>query len=260
MPYKDTLASVDFVLRRDSAFSYECNACSRCCHNKAIRVGPYEILRLARRLGLTTTQFIERHTEAGGTVLRMRDENDRACIFLDENGCGVHPDRPLACRLYPLARSVDPRGNETFGHLAPHPNTKGVYGLRGSVADYLDRQGVAPFFDMGDRYGAAYRRMVERLEFSTPTNFNGARTVGMTSMRPSQDRRPRRGSISTGQSPNFATPIDDRYRTTLTKPLQSISRPSTPGSRRSKRRISRQTLFGSIRTGKTLKARTPSPA
>jgi Fe-S-cluster containining protein len=171
MPYKDTLASVDFVLRRDSAFSYECNACSRCCHNKAIRVGPYEILRLARRLGLTTTQFIERHTEAGGTVLRMRDENDRACIFLDENGCGVHPDRPLACRLYPLARSVDPRGNETFGHLAPHPNTKGVYGLRGSVADYLDRQGVAPFFDMGDRYGAAYRRMVERLESLDPNEL-----------------------------------------------------------------------------------------
>jgi uncharacterized protein len=32
------------------------------------------------------------------------------------------------------------------------------------VADYLDQQGVAPFFAMGDRYGAVYRRMVDVLE------------------------------------------------------------------------------------------------
>jgi Fe-S-cluster containining protein len=138
MPYKDTLAEVDFNLQRDSAFSYQCNVCSRCCHNKAIRVGAYEILRLARRLGITTTEFIERHTEAGGTVLRMQDENNRGCIFLNQQGCGVHSDRPLACRLYPLARWVDADGTESFGHLTPHPKTEGIYGTSATVADYLD--------------------------------------------------------------------------------------------------------------------------
>ena len=141
-----------------------CHACSRCCHNKAIRVGPYEILRLARRLGMTTTEFIAQHTEAGGTMLRMREENNRACIFLSEKGCGVHPDRPLACRLYPLARWVDPDGQESFGHLVPHPKTEDVYGTGATIGDYLDQQGAAPFFDVGDRYGAVYQRMVERLE------------------------------------------------------------------------------------------------
>jgi uncharacterized protein len=164
MPYKDTLAQVDFALQRESAFSYQCNACSRCCHNKAIRVGPYEILRLARRLGMTTTEFIARHTEAGGTMLRMREENNHACIFLDDKGCSVHPDRPLACRLYPLSRWVDADGRESFGHLTPHPQTAGVYGTSGTVGDYLDKQGVAPFLEMGDRYGAVYQRMLDRLE------------------------------------------------------------------------------------------------
>lgn len=168
MPYRDALAQVDFALQRESAFSYQCNACSRCCHNKAIRVGPYEILRLARRLGMTTTEFIAQHTEAGGTVLRMREENNRACIFLDDKGCSVHPYRPLACRLYPLARAVDPDGHESFGHLTPHPKTEGVYGTSGTVGDYLDKQGVAPFFEMGDRYGAVYQRMVDRLESLDP--------------------------------------------------------------------------------------------
>ena len=172
MPYKDTLADVDFVLPRDGAFSYQCNACSRCCHNKAIRIGPYEILRLARRLGMTTTEFIEQNTEAGGTVLRMQAENSRACIFLNQQGCSVHPDRPLACRLYPLARYVDPDGNETFGHLTPHPNTEGIYGTGAIVADYLDKQGVAPFFEMGDRYGAVYQRMVEVLGSLDPDELD----------------------------------------------------------------------------------------
>ena len=172
MSYSDTLARVDFALKRDSVFSYQCNACSRCCHNKVIRVGPYEILRLARRLGMTTTEFIAQHTEAGGTVLRTHDENNRACIFLNQQGCSVHPDRPLACRLYPLARWVDPDGRESFGHLTPHPKTKGSYGTSATVADYLDEQGVAPFIEMGDRYGVVYQRMVEVLGSLDPEELD----------------------------------------------------------------------------------------
>ena len=129
-------------------------------------MGPYEALRLARRLGLTTTEFFARHTEAGGTVLQTRD--DRSCVFLDERGCSVHPDRPLACRIYPLARWTDPDGNESFGHLEPHPQTAGVYGDKGTVADYLAAQGLAPYFAMGDRYGELYERMVGLLERLEP--------------------------------------------------------------------------------------------
>ena len=199
MPYKDTLADVDYALSREAAFSYRCNACSRCCHNKAIRVGPYEILRLARRLGITTTEFIERHTEAGGTVLRMREENDRACIFLNQQGCSVHPDRPLACRLYPLARWVDPDGNESFGHLTPHPKTEGIYGTGATVADYLDKQGVAPFFAMADRYGAVYQRMVDVLWSLDPDEL---------------DRRPdRRKDVEETASGMAASPWIDIDRT-----------------------------------------------
>jgi Fe-S-cluster containining protein len=162
MAYGDLVSRVDFDMRRDSAFSYACHACNRCCRNKAIRVSPYEILRLARYLGLSTTEFIERHTEAGGTVLRAKANAD--CGFLGERGCSVHPDRPLACRIYPLARWVSPDGAESFGHLTPHPKTEGVYGKSGTVQDYLDHQQLAPFFEMSERYGKLYQRMIDMLE------------------------------------------------------------------------------------------------
>ena len=98
----------------------------------------------------------------------LQTREDRTCVFLDERGCSVHPDRPLACRIYPLARWVDTDGNESFGHLEPHPQTAGVYGDRGTVADYLEAQGLAPYFAMGDRYGVVYERMVDLLERMAP--------------------------------------------------------------------------------------------
>ena len=68
----------------------------------------------------------------------------RGCVFLGPRGCTVHPDRPLACRIYPLARWVAPDGDESFGHLEPHPQTAGLYGTRGTVDDYLTSQGLPP--------------------------------------------------------------------------------------------------------------------
>jgi Fe-S-cluster containining protein len=170
MTYGDLVSHVKFDMERDSPFSYACHACNRCCRNKAIRVSPYEILRLARYLCISTTQFIENHTEAGGTVLRSTENGD--CGFLGERGCSVHPDRPLACRIYPLARWVSPDGDESFGHLTPHPKTEGVYGISGTVQDYLDHQQLAPFFEMSERYGKLYQKMVDMLEKLDPEELD----------------------------------------------------------------------------------------
>ena len=152
---------VVFDKTRASRWSYVCHACSRCCYSKGIQVAPYEVLRLARNLGLTTTEVLARHTDAGGIRLRVRE--DGACTFLTPRGCGVHADRPFVCRFYPLGRQVAADGRETFGDLPPHPKTEGEYGSNGTVDDYLQAQGVAPFIAAGDRYGALYKRMSEAL-------------------------------------------------------------------------------------------------
>ena len=103
-------------------------------------------------------------------MLRSKENGD--CGFLGERGCSVHPDRPLACRIYPLARWVSPDGEESFGHMAPHPRTEGVYGTSGTVQNYLDDQQLAPFFEMSERYGNLYQRMIEILEKLDPEELN----------------------------------------------------------------------------------------
>lgn len=149
---------LDILYRRDSAFTYDCHACSRCCHEKVIQLNPYEAARLAGNRGLSTTEFLDRYTERSGTVLR-RTEADGACVFLTPEGCGVHPDRPLVCRLYPLGRRVTAEGVESFREVEPHPQTEGEYGTAGTVEEFLSRQGVEPFIAAVDRYVDVVGRM-----------------------------------------------------------------------------------------------------
>jgi Fe-S-cluster containining protein len=153
----DFTRKADITYRRDSPFSYECHACSRCCYDKVIQLNPYEVARLARNRGIGTTEFLARFTERSGTALRRTEEG--ACVFLTPQGCGVHPDRPLVCRLYPLGRRVTANGEETFREVKPHPQTEGVYGENGTVQDFLDRQGVQPFIEAVDRYVEVVVRM-----------------------------------------------------------------------------------------------------
>ena len=135
---------------RDSAFSYACHACRRCCHDKIIQLNPYEVARLAENRRITTTEFLARYAERNGTALQRVEEG--ACVFLTPEGCGVHQDRPLVCRLYPLGRKVTAEGEESFREVAPHPETEGTYGTGSTVEEFLARQGAGPFIEAVDQY------------------------------------------------------------------------------------------------------------
>ncbi len=153
--------SPEIRYRSDSAFSYTCHACSRCCHDKIIHLNPYEVARLAENRGISTTEFLSRYTVANGTALAQVDNG--ACVFLMPQGCGVHPDRPLVCRLYPLGRRVTAEGEETFHEVTPHPQTEGEYGTDGTVEGFLTRQGAQPFIEAVDRYVEVVGRMAAAL-------------------------------------------------------------------------------------------------
>ena len=165
----------DTVLSRATAYSYQCNACSRCCYGKRIQLNPYEIARLAANRGLSSTAFLSKYTEAGGAVLKAQANG--ACVFLQGHRCSVHSDRPLVCRLYPLGRIVDDDGHEEFVHVKPHPQTEGVYGEDGTIADYLDQQDAAQFIDAANRYHSLLKELTAWLNSATENDKGAAREV-----------------------------------------------------------------------------------
>ena len=151
---------------RDQAFGYECRRCLRCCRHKRIQLNPYEVARMARNRGIGTSEFRARHTVDGrGVELSQVESGD--CVFLGPEGCTVHPDRPLVCRLYPLGRFVNADGEERFGRVKPHPESKGVYHDRGSISDFLDQQDVALFTRAADDYMAWLTTALNRMHTAT---------------------------------------------------------------------------------------------
>jgi Fe-S-cluster containining protein len=148
---------------RAEAFGYTCNRCLSCCKNMDVPVDPYESARLARHLGISTSQFRQEFTRDNlGNMLAHQENSD--CVFLGENGCTVYSDRPLACRLYPLCREITPGDEEIFTHLEPKPTTAGLYSQNGTIEDYLAKQDIAPYVLASDEYYVWYCLAVESLE------------------------------------------------------------------------------------------------
>jgi Fe-S-cluster containining protein len=107
-------------LPEDEKFRFGCRSelpCfTRCCANVNILLTPVDVLRLSRRLGMSTTEFIDRHAilpitkdlKLPTVMLKMSDAEDKRCSFVTDKGCGVYEDRPWSCRMYPVAMAVPP--------------------------------------------------------------------------------------------------------------------------------------------------------
>jgi len=89
---------------------------NRCCADVNIVLTPLDVLGLARRLGMTTRNFLDTHTATPITkdlhlpvvLLKMRDDETKRCSFVGDAGCTVYEDRPWACRMYPLGMALPP--------------------------------------------------------------------------------------------------------------------------------------------------------
>jgi uncharacterized protein len=156
------------TVNRNSQFSYLCNACGLCCHDKVITLSPFDVLQLARAAGVSTREAIERFTIRRGSILRFTEGG--ACVALEGARCGVHRGRPLACRLYPLGiERIEKAGEEKFVTLEPAKGSLGVYGVDGTVNNFIEAQGVGEYFEAITRYAsllAVFRgRIAETVDF-----------------------------------------------------------------------------------------------
>jgi hypothetical protein len=102
------------------SFCFGCHAhlpCfTDCCADINILLTPVDVLRLSRRLGMSTTEFLDQHAllpitkdlQLPTVMLKMSDAEDKRCSFVSEKGCGVYEDRPWSCRMYPVAMALPP--------------------------------------------------------------------------------------------------------------------------------------------------------
>ena len=157
----------------DDTFKFACHpgvSCfNRCCGDVNIFLSPYDVLRMKRRLGMTSGDFLEQYVlmpvqkdmKTPVVMLRMNDDPAKTCPFLTDSGCGIYSDRPWPCRMYPLglaAQKDTPDGwrGDRFYFLLEEKVCKGFDEPREwSVRQWLDDQGI----DEYDVWGEAFKEL-----------------------------------------------------------------------------------------------------
>jgi hypothetical protein len=148
-----------------------------CCSNIDISLTPYDIVRLKKRLGMSSTAFLAQYTvpyeleKDGMAGVKLRPvEGGTACRFMEPEGCGVYPDRPTACRYYPVALLSMRRQDEyqdrnayavvKESHCLGHREARSL-----TIDEYRAEQGLTEY----DELARGWRQLILKKKSSGPT-------------------------------------------------------------------------------------------
>jgi Fe-S-cluster containining protein len=147
-----------------------------CCANIDISLTPYDIIRLKKRLGISSTEFLREYTvpyemeKDGIAGVKFRPvENGTACRFMKPEGCSVYEDRPTACRYYPVAllsmRKQDEFTDSQSYAIVKEDHCKGHDENRKlTIGEYRQEQGVVEY----DELARGWRQLVLKKKSAGP--------------------------------------------------------------------------------------------
>lgn len=147
-----------------------------CCSNIDIMLTPYDILRLKKRLGMTSGEFLKQYTFpfefAANSIpgVKYRPvEGGTACQFMTDEGCSVYEDRPTACRYYPVGllsmRRADENIDTVSYALVEEDHCKGHQEEREiTIRDYRKEQGLEEY----DERGRGWRQLILKMKSAGP--------------------------------------------------------------------------------------------
>jgi Fe-S-cluster containining protein len=83
---------------------FECRpGCTKCCEQKGfVYLSESDLARIAEFLKLTEAEFERRYVYRTRHLLRLRMPRHTQCHFLREDGCSIHPVKPVQCRIFPF--------------------------------------------------------------------------------------------------------------------------------------------------------------
>lgn len=165
--FKDKIINDYPRLSASDSFTFSCHpgvSCfNKCCNDVNIFLTPYDILRLRKNLGISSSEFLEKYTllpieenlRHPVVMLKMDDESLN-CPFVGPEGCSVYGDRPWACRMYPLGiaspKDETESNGEEFYFLLNEEVCRGFEENKGktwTVSGWMDDQGIVEYEEMG---------------------------------------------------------------------------------------------------------------
>jgi Fe-S-cluster containining protein len=153
---------------KHGSFTFACHkgvdCFTKCCASLNLVLTPYDVLRMKNRLGMSSEDFLLRHTETRldpparfPTLILKMNKEDRRCPFVNSQGCTIYEDRPGACRIYPIGRASmkleqEKRARENFFVV----RERHCLGFRAdktwSIKEWMADQGVDEYNAMNDQW------------------------------------------------------------------------------------------------------------
>jgi len=181
--FREQILETHDRLKPEDPFCFSCHpgvpCFNVCCSDVNIFLTPYDILRLRRRLGITTEQLLDQYTISPFTkkmkfpvvMIRMREDETKNCPWVTSEGCSVYPDRPWPCRMYPTgsAQSHGSVADEDFYFLLREEHCKGhEESASWTIGAWIADQG-ADEYDEANRW---YRDIVTHPFFRGPEELS----------------------------------------------------------------------------------------
>jgi hypothetical protein len=154
-------------LSMKTGFNFKCHkgikCFTKCCSKINILLTPYDIVRVKKRLGMSSEEFLEKYTrmeiDEKSTQplvrLKMLDDEEKRCPFVTPEGCTIYSDRPANCRYYPIGqgtlRKATEQGpvNEEFYFFIREPHCMGYQeNAKWTIQTWRSDQGVDIYDEM----------------------------------------------------------------------------------------------------------------
>ncbi|MFC2171922.1 YkgJ family cysteine cluster protein [Acidobacteriota bacterium] len=154
-------------LSAEDTFKFACHdgleCFNACCADVNIVLTPYDVLRMRKRLDMSSTEFCDKYTVTPFTkemkfplvILKLRDDEKKTCPFVSPSGCTIYEDRPWPCRMYPIglaSSNTDGTGEEFYFLLHEAPCDGFEKGKKWTIAEWMEDQGVGPYNEAGEGF------------------------------------------------------------------------------------------------------------
>jgi Fe-S-cluster containining protein len=147
-----------------------------CCKRADVTLTPYDVIRMKQRLGMDSGEFLQVHAvpyrmdQDGIPGLKLRTDEEGACLFVTDEGCSIYSDRPTACRYYPLGlmavKPADAKADESHCFFVKEDHCKGHQEDRVRIIhDYRKDLGIVDY----DGYNREWLQILLKKNSSGPS-------------------------------------------------------------------------------------------
>ncbi len=152
----------------EDSFCFECGpnvpCFNVCCSDVTIALTPYDVLRMKKRLGMSSEELLANYTlvpfdqksRIPVVILKMKEDEKKTCPFVSPEGCTIYSDRPWACRMYPIGLASPAEESdeekEFFFLLKEEPCEGHSSKRQWKISDWIKDQGMEEYNRWGELF------------------------------------------------------------------------------------------------------------